>query len=75
TAEVAVLKIYVKSGQTAVYKKFSKWKHCCIFRSKVATDSAAKWATRSGAKWARHCAAKWATDSDLNWATFISTTE
>jgi hypothetical protein len=42
----------------------------CIFRSKPATDSAAKWATRSGANWSRHSAVMWVTDSAANCATF-----
>ena len=42
----------------------------CVFRSKTATDSAAKWATCSGANWTSHSAIKWATDSDPIWATF-----
>jgi hypothetical protein len=42
----------------------------CIFRSKPATDSAAKWATRSRANWSRHSAVMWATDSAVNCATF-----
>jgi hypothetical protein len=50
--------------------KLHRWDKDCIFRSKPATDSAAKWATRSGANWSRHSAVMWATDSAPNCAIF-----